>query len=373
MNLYKAKYDKNKLKTNILHLGVGRFARAHIFQYFAKLPVGVVGVSLQSQNTKYELQESNFDYWVWQRGDREEAQEVKILKDILVLEDDLESILGQVHDIDLITITVTESGYKLKFSDSIENPRTLPFLVARLLKERFIKSAKPLSILCCDDIPSNGTQLEETILSLINDKHLLKWIKENVSFPNTVVDRIVPATTDELRDQFEAKTGFYNRAIVATEQFSQWIIQDNIKNLKNELETSGVQIVKEIHGFEKAKIRLLCAAQSYLAYAGLQLGYIYVHEAINHGLIYDNVQAIWQEARQTVHIKDYNLDEYFKELLIRFKNPHLMHRLDQIAENGEQKIPIRLQATIDELTDKGIDGKSLVNAVMVYEKFRLKQ
>ena len=214
-------------------------------------------------------------------------------------------------------------------------------------------------MLSCDNLPANGKTSARIVTRLaeMRDKALGAYIAHAVAFPSTMIDRIVPATTDADREAVYRDTGFADAWPVVTEAFTQWVIEDRFSGGRPAFERAGAQLVKDVAPFELMKLRMLNGAHSTLAYLGYLAGYDYVSEAIAcpafRTLIH---RLISEEAMQTLPMGLGDLNAYRDALLERFANPALRHRTWQIAMDGSQKLPQRLLGTI---RDRLAEGRSI--------------
>jgi fructuronate reductase len=177
---------------------------------------------------------------------------------------------------------------------------------------------------------------------------LAAWVEAHCTFPCSMVDRIVPATTDADRAEIEARLGLRDEGVVLTEPFSQWVIEDAFAGPRPVWERHGAQIVRDVAPYEMAKLRMLNGAHSALAYLGLEAGYAYVHEAVGDPDLRAMAERLMREeaAPMVAAPEGMDLQGYASDLLERFANPALNHKLIQIAMDGSQKIPQRWLATL---------------------------
>src|SRR6185437_11839067 len=205
------------------------------------------------------------------------------------------------------------------------------------------------AIVSCDNLPSNGVTARAVIarLAQLRDADFGRWVSGEVAFPSTMVDRIVPATTDEDRARIAAGLGVEDAWPVVSEPFSQWVIEDRFPSGRPRFEDSGATLVGDVAPFELAKLRLLNGAHSALAYLGYLAGYETVAEAMADENLAGLVAGLMtQEAAPTLDARATgDLDPYIARLLARFRNPALRHRTWQIAMDGSQKLPQRLLET----------------------------
>jgi fructuronate reductase len=240
-------------------------------------------------------------------------------------------------------------------------------LVAGLQRRRET-GAGPLSVVCCDNLSHNGPMLRRLCRDFAEawQPGLAAWIDGQVSFPSTMVDRITPAATDELRAAAREALGCVDQLAVGCEAFSQWVIEDDFAGARPPWDLGGAQFVSEVEPFEVMKLRLLNASHSALAYLGLLAGRNYVAEAATVPEFRRFLAATMaRELAPTVKgIPATELRDYQLSLMRRFSCPRPAHRLAQIAEDGSQKIPIRVLAPLREQlgADGPIDGLVLIVA-----------
>lgn len=367
-------YDRTQ-PCGVVHLGTGAFHRAHQAWYFdALLAAGhtgwmIRGASLRSPVMAQAMNPQGGLFTMLVRdGEEERAQVVGSVREVLVAPDDPAALVGALADpeVALVTLTVTEKGYcldpatgALRIEDpaiaadiaNIAAPRTAPgFLVAGLAARRSAGLA-PFTVLSCDNLPHNGQRTRAAVIALAGavDPALAAWIEAEVAFPSSMVDRIVPATIPEDLDQFESATGWRDDALVKTELFVQWVVEDRFSGRRPPLDEVGVQFTRDVAGWEKAKLRLLNGAHSAIAYLGGLAGYAHVHEAMAAPGFAALIEALWDEAGATLAPVDgFDAAAYCAQLRTRFANAALMHRTRQIAMDGSQKVPQRwLQTIID--------------------------
>lgn len=357
----------------VVHLGTGAFHRAHQASYFdALLRSGeagwmIQGASLRSPAVADQMNPQNGLFAVLVRdGGDEQVQIVGSVRSVMVAPHDPVALVDALADpaVSLVTLTVTEKGYcldpatgALKIDDpqvaadiaDLSNPRTAPgFLVAGLAARRAAGIA-PYTVLSCDNLPENGQRTREAVLALARaiDPELAAWIERELAFPSSMVDRIVPATTLDDIDNFESATGLRDEALVKTEPFTQWVVEDWFCNRRPPLEQVGVQMTNDVAGWEMAKLRLLNGAHSAIAYLGGLAGHRYVHLAMASPGFEQLVEALWDEAEATLPaVEGLEPAAYRGELKSRFANGALQHLTHQIAMDGSQKLPQRWLNTI---------------------------
>lgn len=360
-------YDRNQ-PCGVVHLGTGAFHRGHQAAYFdALLAAGhdgwmICGSSLRSSAVADQInpQDGLFSVLV-REGEEQRIKVIGSVRDVLVAPDDPAALVRVLADpvTVLVTLTVTEKGYcldpatgALKLDDDavaadiadITAPRTAPgFLVAGLAARRAAGTA-PFTVLSCDNIPDNGQRTRDAVMAMARaiDPALADWIAQEVAFPSSMVDRIVPATTPEDLDEFERATSLRDEALVKTEPFSQWVVQDWFCNRRPPLEQVGAQMTQDVAAWEMAKLRLLNGAHSAIAYLGGLAGHRFVHEAVAAPGFGPLIETLWDEAEATLAPLDgFDPAAYRAQLARRFANASLQHRTHQIAMDGSQKLPQR--------------------------------
>lgn len=382
----------------ILHFGLGNFHRAHQAWYtdLANRQGGeqwsITGVSLRSSSVRDILLPQDGDYTLvisGQNGTRYEK--ITVLDAVLVAGEDTTPILGAIANADtqIISLTITEKGYHLQpdtgrlnmsaaeiQSDLAGAQATIYGLLTRGLQMRRDAKSGPLTILCCDNLNANGDTVKAALAGFVAqvDPSLSDYIIQNVTFPNCMVDRITPATTEATLMDVKANTGWSDAAPVATEAFSEWIIEDNFAASRPEWQATGAQMVVDVAPFELRKLRLLNGAHSYLAYAGTLRGYDYVNDATNDSALKAGANAIMIEAAETLpDAIQTSTPAYIASLIERFLNPHLQHKLRQIAMDGTLKLPIRLVATWKDRDAMGLQSPAIEAGIAAWIGFAIEE
>lgn len=369
-------YDRASLKPGIVHLGIGAFHRAH--QAFYTEAVlnqfggnwGIIGSSLRSASVRDQLVPQDCLYTLVERsGDGEKLQLIGAVLDTLVGPENPAALVAQMSDsnIKIVSLTITEKGYchdpatgnlNLAHPDIIHDLEHLDapvsaigFLVAAL-KQRFDNQQKAFTLLSCDNLPNNGEVLEKVVTQFAAkiSPEFSSWIKTNATFPCTMIDRIVPATTDEDRRDIEARLGLRDEGMVVCEPFTQWVVEDKFADGRPEWDKVGVLLVEDVRVFEKIKLRLLNGAHSTMAYTGYLSGFQYISEVMEQPAFVNLVKTYMaREAGETVVAPaGFDIEAYKQQLRERFSNKALKHRTWQIAMDGSQKLPQRLLETLRE-------------------------
>ncbi len=385
-------YDLAQATPGIVHLGVGAFHRAHQAVYIddclaaGETGWGIVGASLRSPDTRDALAPQDGLYTLAVQdasGDR--LRIIGSLRELLVAPEDPALLVARMADpaTRIVTLTVTEKAYlrnaagDLDLShpdvardvETLSSPRTVHGFIVAALAERRRAGTPPFTVLCCDNLPSNGETVRRLVLQFAEaaDRDLAGHIEQEVAFPSTMVDRIVPATTDEDRARISSAIGFEDAWPVKCEPFMQWVVEDHFTLGRPGWERAGVTMVSDVRPFEEMKLRLLNGAHSGLSYLGLLCGRESVSEAFTDPAIRGFVDRLWAEAIPTLP-KGAGLDPqaYIAALSDRFSNPALVHRTAQIANDGSQKLPQRILATARARLSDGGSADHLMLAVAAW-------
>jgi fructuronate reductase len=227
-----------------------------------------------------------------------------------------------------------------------------------------------LTLLSCDNLAENGRQLKSLMQTYLSwhDPGLQDWFEEQCACPCTMVDRIVPATTAQDVAQLSAKYGFEDQGAVMTEPFSQWVIEDKFVGTRPAWERHGAELVADVRSYETAKLRMLNGAHSLLAYCGLASGHTFVHQAVADPTLAALVrQLMLDEAAPTITTAPgQDLRRYAHDLMGRFANPALNHRLIQIAMDGSQKLPQRWLETLGEHQRAGRECPAILTGIAAW-------
>ena len=378
-------YDRRSVETGIVHLGIGAFHRAHQAVYTDDVLAldpnwGIVAASLRSPDTQDALEPQNGLYTLAVRSEAGEKLRVigSISQVILATQafDALMSVMIDPH-VRIVSLTVTEKGYchdpatgelDEAHPDIVhdlahwQQPKSAPGLIVEALRRRRAAGTPPFTVLTCDNLPSNGRTVQRilTRYASLVDPDLGRFVAKEVACPSTMVDRIVPATTDEDRARIEKALGFRDAWPVVTEPFTQWVIEDRFPQGRPAWEKAGAEFVADVEPYEQMKLRLLNGSHSTLAYLGFLAGYETVSDAMADADFERLITALMdKDVTPTLHMPPgADLAHYKKALVAQFKNPALKHRTGQIAMDGSQKLPQRLLGTIrDRLREKAPIGR----------------
>ena len=386
-------YDRSMLKPGILHLGFGAFHRAHQAVYTDLALAhefgdwGIIGASLRSVAPISDLKAQDHLFSVTARSAA--GNDVRVVGSViggLTAAQDGAALLDLLADpaIRIVSLTVTEKAYGLDPAtggldrqhptvvSDISNPTSptgvIGFIVEGLARRR-AAGILPFTVLCCDNLPTNGRVVRRLMLEMAEarDPALAAWIAEHGAFPSTMVDRIVPAATEETRERAAALLGAQDRLALDTEPFMQWVIEDRFVSGRPSWEAAGVLFVGDVEPYEKMKLRLLNGAHSMIAYLGQLTGLDYVRDVMAVPDHVARVRRHMQAAAQTLDpVPGIDLGGYQEQLIERFANPTIAHRTRQIAMDGSQKLPQRVfSAAVDDLA-AGRDGAAFADATALW-------
>ncbi len=372
-----ASYDRADLQPGIIHMGLGAFHRAHQAVYTQRAlseqfgPWGIVAVNLRSPDPVEALAEQNGLYSVIVRNaEGDTAEVIGATVDWLCAAERGADVLDYLasETIKIVTMTVSEKAYGLdpvsggldlkhpSVAADLANPHepigAIGFLVEGLAKRRE-KGIAPYTVLCCDNLPSNGHVVRRLVLEMAErrDPELARWIAENGAFPCSMVDRIVPAATGESRARAQALLGVEDKLSIETEPFMQWVIEENFVSGRPAWEAGGAVFAKAVEPYEKMKLRLLNGPHTMIAHLGILNDLEFVRDVMAVPEFVEKVRRHMQAAVKTLDpVPGIDLPAYMDELIERFANPTIAHKNVQIAMDTSQKLPQRaLAATVETL------------------------
>nr|WP_250889205.1 mannitol dehydrogenase family protein [Mesorhizobium sp. dw_380] len=374
-------YDRATLAPGMAHLGVGAFHRCHQAEYTDDLLSlkfdrwGVIGINIRPPSLADTLGRQG---GLYTRLIRENSHiEPRIIGSIVKVVDSQASAAPALKvlsspDIDLVTMTVTEKGYchipscgelDLDHPDIVhdlanpETPRSLPGILARALELRRAAHGRPLTLLSCDNIPTNGVILENVVRSFAERRGdgLADWISANTAFPSAMVDRIAPAVTRDDLDSVEQWFGYRDGAVAVGEPFRQWVIEQKFAGRVPRWDLVGASFVDDVTPFEHIKMRVLNGAQTTLATLGVLAGLEHTSDAIADPLLSVFVRRMLVEETLPTLIPVPGMEPhaYVEQSLGRLKNTAIRHRNHQIATDGSQKIVQRLLNPIRDRLGQG--------------------
>lgn len=387
-------YSRDDLSAGIVHFGVGNFHRAHqavylddLFNTGADHDFAIIGAGVLPSDTVMREKLAAQDFLttvVEQDNNRTGARVTGPMIDILPVGDSA-AIIEKLADpqIRIVSMTITEGGYFIDASGSFNpqhpaiaedgrnpaSPKTVFGLIVAGLKARRDRGVQPFAVMSCDNIPHNGKVTKNAVVGLaaLSDPAFANWIGENVAFPNSMVDRITPATGERERNIARDDFSIDDNWPVFCEEFKQWVMEDNFPAGRPALEKAGVQFVSDVAPYEHMKIRILNGGHAAIAYPAALLDIHFVHEAMEHPLIRAFLAKLEKEEIIPVipPVPDTDLNEYFSLIERRFLNPKIGDTIPRLAQDGSNRQPkFILPSTADRL-ERGEDiiGLSLVSAL----------
>jgi fructuronate reductase len=356
-------FDPRGLSPGILHFGCGVFHRAHQ-NVFTQRAIelergsdsawGVLGVSFRRKQIKQLLAPQDYLYTVLERGqDTTTAEVVGVLKGVLFAGEEQEAIIAALKNprTRIITLTVTPSGYSGTEADqdvqSSASEDAMGLLVAGLAAVR-VQGTPPPVLISCDNIPHNGRRLREALVERARkwSPSLGSWIDRNVQFPSSVVDRIVPSPTSADRETASELLGFSDLAAISTEPFRQWVIED-FDGPRPPWQLAGAHFVSDVTPWEASKLNLLNGTHMAIAFLGILAGLEAVSDFVRDPLFAKYVARLMRDEQiPTIPKSDHDLVAYSRQLLQRWQNVNIFHRLQRIARNGSEKLEPRLLASL---------------------------
>ncbi|ENR5391261.1 MULTISPECIES: D-arabinitol 4-dehydrogenase [Providencia] len=365
-----------KQKSVWMHIGAGSFHRAHQAWYLHRLiqqgddswsialgnirnDANALLDNLTKQNGEYTLET------VSPEGERH-YEKITSVRKVLHWDDNLSQLVEQGCDkaTRVIAFTVTEAGYYLTPQHELDAEQpdikadltgkmsTIYGALTQILRARLAAHGEPVTLLNCDNLRHNGERFRHGFLSFLQLKgetELYQWVKENTRSPNTMVDRITPRPTPDVAERVKQQTGWDDKAPIMGEAFIQWVIEDDFINGRPALENVDVEMVESVLPWEEAKIRILNASHSCIAWAGTLIGLNFIDESTRQPAI---KQMAWNYVTQDVipslSPSPLDLEQYRDVVLARFSNPYIQDTNQRVAADGLSKIPGFITPTLQE-------------------------
>lgn len=390
-------YDRNAVSAGIVHLGIGAFHRAHqavVIDDVLKTDPrwGIIGASLRRPDTKDALGPQDGLYTVFVKDG--ELRRLRVIGSVLQLIDgraERDALLAAMTapTTQIVSLTITEKGYGYSpaagglditnpdIAADLAAPReasSATGLIVEALRQRREKGLAPFTVLSCDNLPHNGEVTGKVVTQFAEkvDPALGAWVRDHVKFPGTMIDRIVPATTDADRADVAMRLGLTDAWPVVAEPFLQWVIEDKFVGKRPPFERGGAQFVSDVAPYERMKLRMLNGSHSMMAYLGYLAGKEFIAEVMadpNYVRFVHN--AMTEDIAPTLGMPVAETNAYRDELLRRFENVALRHRTYQIAMDGSQKLPQRLLGTVADRITTGASFERLalgIAAWMIYAR-----
>ncbi len=398
LDKHRPKYRPSRHATGIVHLGVGAFHRAHQAVYTDDaLAAGggdwrIIGVSLRSTAIADALKAQHGLYTLIERSEAGTKARVvgSIDRVIAATRAPAEVIAAMTApSTRIVSLTVTEKAYGIDREsgeidadhpaiaadlDSPNEPTGVIGLIVETLRRRRVLGAPPFTVLCCDNLPSNGQLVRAGVIDFASriDPDLARWIEAEVAFPSTMVDRITPAPTDRTRTEAADLIGCRDEAAVDTEAFSQWVVQEKFPTGRPAWEAGGALFVQDVAPYEQMKLRMLNGAHSMLAFAGFLKGHSYVRDVMADPALATLIERHMKAAAATLEpLPGIDFDDYARSLLMRFRNPAIAHETYQIAMDGTEKLPQRILEPAVHALEHGHDIRPFVFTIATWMRYCL--
>ena len=364
-------YDRSRVTTGVVHFGVGGFHRAHQAMYHDRLmnagkalEWGICGVGVMPADRRMQeamdAQDGLYTLVVKHPDGTYEPRVIGAITEYLFAPDDAGAVVDKLADeaTRIVSLTVTEGGYSIDdvsgefdaadpgVAHDLEPgaaPRTVFGFITDALERRRERALPPFTVMSCDNLQGNGhlSRRAFTAFARLRDPELGAWVEREVPFPNSMVDRITPVTTDEDRAQVRERFGIDDRWPVVCEPFTQWVLEDAFSLGRPPYEEAGVQVVGDVEPYELMKLRLLNAGHQALGYFGYLAGYRLVHDAAQDPLFRAFLRGYWDgEATPTLPpVPGVDLDDYTRTLIERFSNSEVRDTIARLCAESSDRIP----------------------------------
>ncbi|HTM77529.1 MAG TPA: mannitol dehydrogenase family protein, partial [Devosia sp.] len=389
------RYDRSSLAAGIVHFGVGNFHRAHQAIYLDDLFAtgsghdwALVGAGVRDADEAMRqklLAQDLLTTVVEQEADASTARVTGPMIDYL-RPGDSAAVIATLADpaIRIVSLTITEGGYYIdpasqKFDPThpdiaydathIDAPKTAFGLILAGLLARRAAGIVPFTVMSCDNIPGNGHVTENAVIGLaaLFDLELAEWVKANVAFPNGMVDRITPATSDRERALLADTFGIDDNWPVFCESFRQWVLEDNFPAGRPALEQVGVQFVADVAPYEHMKIRILNGGHAAIAYPAGLMDIHFVHEAMQNELVAAFLKKVENDEIIPIvpPVPNTDLNAYFALCVRRFGNPKIADTIRRLALDGSNRQPkFIIPSAVDRVAaGQSVTGLALVSAL----------
>lgn len=389
------RYAPRDLTPGIVHFGVGNFHRAHLAVYLDELmnrglgrDFAIIGAGVRPADAAMRETLARQDWLttvVEQEAGRSTAHVTGAMLDFVPV-GDTDALLRWLADprIRIVSMTVTEGGYYIDpatqafdpgHPDIVADgttpltPQTVFGLIIAGLRRRRDAGIPPFTVMSCDNIPGNGHVTENAIVGLceLSDPAFAGWIRASVAFPNSMVDRITPATTDRERTLLREQFGVDDQWPVFCEEFRQWVLEDNFPAGRPSFEQVGAQFVPDVAPYEHMKIRILNGGHATIAYPAALLDIHFVHEAMEHDLIRRFLERLTRDEIIPVvpPVPDTDLEDYRALIERRFANPKIGDTITRLCLDGANRQPkFILPSARDRIAaGQSVAGLALVSAL----------
>jgi len=394
-------YDRTQIRTGIVHIGVGGFHRAHEAAYLDQLmnegkafDWGISGVGLLPHDRRMHhvmtAQDCLYTLVVKHPDGSLQPRVVGSIIQYLFAPDDPEAVLALMTDpgIRIVSLTITEGGYLVNqitgafdaddpgIREDLQagsTPSTAFGFITEALARRRARGVPPFTVMSCDNIPGNGDVAHTMITAFarLKDPELGDWLESEVSFPNSMVDRITPVTTEADMAQLAEQFGVEDAWPVVCEPFIQWALEDDFGSGRPPFQDVGVQMVDDVEPYELMKLRLLNASHQALCYLGYLAGYRYAHEVCQDALFTSFLRGYMDhEATPTLApVPGVDLEQYKGQLIERFANPEIRDTLARLCAESSDRIPKWLLPVIREQLASGGEIRRAALVVAAWARY----
>ena len=388
-------YDRSTLTGGITHIGVGGFHRAHLALYLDDLAQAgsstwsITGSGVTAHDTRIAsvLSEQDGLYLLAEReGEQVDGRLIGSLTNFLPAQHDPAPLLANLADPNtrILSLTITEGAFPVEHGSFVESealaldvrsesPSGTFGLIVEALDRRRKAGLAPFTVLCCDNLPGNGNVARTAVLgaAALRSEELAAWLHRNGAFPNAMVDRITPQTTDAERTWAAKTFGFTDSWPVVCEPFRQWALEDHFvesPSLQSRpaFELAGVLMTSDVLPYEHMKLRLLNGSHSALAYHAALAGIQYVHDATLNPPIQRFIRSLMKdEAVKTLSVAPagIDLDEYQESLVRRFSNPAIADTISRLCLDGTGKFPTFVVSSLEAQLASGGEIRMLTLAI----------
>ncbi|MBM9593007.1 mannitol dehydrogenase family protein [Rhodobacteraceae bacterium MCCB 386] len=390
------RYRRDELSRGIVHIGIGNFHRAHmalylhdLFQEGRDLDWAIVGAGVRQGDARMRDELAEQD-WLTTLVELDPERDRPVVTgpmiDFVPIARDNAPLIKAMSDpaIRIVSLTVTEGGYYIDPASGAfdpdhpdmqadaatpDQPVSAFGAIIAALQARRAAGVAPFTVMSCDNLPENGHVTRDTVLGLARqiDGETADWIAAEVAFPNAMVDRITPATSDRERKMVRERWGIEDARPIACESFRQWVLEDKFTAGRPAFETVGVTMTDDVAPFETMKIRILNGGHATIAYPSALLGLHYVHEAIRHPLVRAFLDRVEREEIIPIvpPVPDTDLDDYYAQVVTRLENPGVGDTVPRLCLDGSNRQPKFILPSVRDRLAAGqeVESLSLVSAL----------
>ena len=386
-------YAQNSIKNIILHIGPGNFHKSHQAFYTDlanDVPDaekwGIYGVGFRSRTNDLSAQDNLYSLVQSSKTDTQ-VRVIQCFTGFGLLKEDATEIIkvGAAPSTKIISMTITEKGYSQAPDGSLDlnhadvkadiqsqaAPITSIGLIAAVLKKRMDDNSGKITVLSCDNLQHNGDTIKGLTYSIAGaiSPAFLEWVKSNVSFPNSMVDRIAPGVTPKDIEELEKDFGIIDKKMIKTEDFYQWVLEEDFIAGRPAWDKVGAIFTNEVKSYEQMKLRLLNGGHSTLCYSGYLTGQRFVDIAMAEPALAKFVRGYMNEVTSTVPKVSIELGAYKDSLIARFSNPNVRDSLIRIALDGSKKMKEFIIPNILDLQKSGGDYSHCIQVLATWARF----